>query len=134
MSTKPLTVHQLREMINDGDLKDPIIFLESVMNGQDPREFGELYQLVVDIEDFCEDGVPSSSEWAEVVDLVITRFKYRSVGMNDSMVASKTLMEYLHPKKKQIEATTITQSSNHQDNPLTEEEIIMFREKFNDEF
>ncbi len=134
MSHKPLTVHQARELINEGELKDPIVFLEAVMNGQDPREYGELYQLVCDIDDFCEDGVPSKSEWSEIVDWVYTHLKYRRASMSDAMTASKTLMEYLHPKKKQIEATTITQSSSHIDNPLSEDEIEIFKEKFNDEF
>jgi hypothetical protein len=134
MTTKPLTVEDLRGLINKGQAKDPLVFLESVMNGSDPRQISRLYKLVSDIHDFS-DGDPDPSDWAEVIDIVLTDYKYRSVGLTESITAAKTVAEYLYAKRKQIDTSTSGSGSNDPSNdPLSEEEIELFKEKFNDEF
>ena len=69
-----------------------------------------------------------------MVDLVRAFYKYSPVSLSESVAASKTLAEYLHAKRKQVEITNGDGNSNGSNTPLTEEEIILFREKFNDDF
>ncbi len=134
MPNKPLTISQLRELVNQGESKDPLVFLESVMNGQDPRQLSSIYELIMEIDSFS-DGDISKEDWHEILDHVMARFKYKTVSMADSMNASKTLAEYLHPKRKQIDLVGETNSaSDPSSHPLTEDEIELFKEKFNDDF
>lgn len=133
MSSKQLKIEELRDLINKGECKDPLVFLESVMNGQDPREYSELYELVCEIDDFCG-GEPTKSEWNEVVDFVMSRYKYRPVSLSESTSAAKTIAEYLHAKRKNIETSEVNGADGGASKPLTEEEIELFKEKFNDEF
>jgi len=134
MKHKSLTIDELRDLINKGEAKDPLIFLEAVMNGQDPRGLSRLYQLVTDINDFC-DGNPDPSDWAEIVDTVITDLKFRPVNITESITAAKTMSEYLYAKRKQVDTGGGTSGTGDAHNdPLTEEEIELFRERFNDEF
>lgn len=134
MKHRPLTVEELRDLINKGEAKDPLIFLEAVMNGQDPRQLSRLYKLVTDIQDFS-DGEPDPSDWAEVVDIVLSDFKFRPVAIGESITAAKTMSEYLYAKRKQVDTNGGSGSgASMHNNPLTEEEIELFKEKFNDEF
>ena len=133
MSSNPISIDQLRDLINKGEAKDPLVFLESVMNGQDPRRLSDIYRLVLEIEDF-RNGPPTESEWAEVVDLVISRFKYHSVSLGESSNAAKTLAEYMYAKRKSVEVNGAGGEGSASSAPLTEEEIELFKEKFNEEF
>ena len=133
MSKRPLTVEELRDLINAGEANDPLIFLESVMSGQDPRRLSDIYKLVLEIQDFS-DGKPSEEDWAEIVDKVISSYKYHTVSMGESASAARTLAEYLHAKRKNVELNGGASSGSVQSDPLTEEEIELFKEKFNDEF
>lgn len=134
MPHRPLTVVELRDLIKKGEAKDPLIFLEAVMNGQDPRKLSSIYELIMEIDEFSG-GEVCKEDWNEIVDHIMTRFKYSTVSMGDSMNASKTLAEYLHPKRKQVEITgSASGVGSVPDNPLSEEEIYLFREKFNDEY
>jgi len=134
MSNKPLTILQLRDLVNQGECTDPLVFLEAVMTGQDPRKLSSIYELIMEVDSFS-DGDVSKDDWHEILDHVITRFKYSTVSMADSMNASKTLAEYLHPKRKQIDINGTTDSAGDpSSHPLTEDEIDLFKEKFNDDF
>lgn len=134
MQPKPLSIEDLRDLINKGEAKDPLVFLEAVMNGQDPRRLSSIYELICEIDSFTN-GELSKSDWAEIVDHVSSRYKYHTVSLGDSLAASKTLAEYLHAKRKQVElngAQGATADPAH--HPLTAEEIELFKEKFNDDF
>ena len=134
MKHKPLTIEDLRSLINKGQAKDPLIFLESVMNGADPRKISSLYKLVEELHEFS-DGDPDPSDWAEIVDIVLSEYKYRPVGLGESITAAKTMAEYMYPKRKQVDLNGGSGAGGDvSQNPLTEEEIIIFREKFNDWF
>lgn len=134
MQPKPLSIEDLRDLINKGEAKDPLIFLESVMNGQDPRRLSSIYELIEEIDSFTN-GELSKSDWSEIVDHVRSRYKYHTVSLGDSLAASKTLAEYLHAKRKQVEVNGgqggTADPTNH---PLTSEEVELFKEKFNDDF
>lgn len=129
-----LSIKELRDLINQGEAADPLVFLESVMNGQDPRRLSGLYNLIMDIYEFSGDDI-SPVEFREIVDYVQERHKYHPVSVNESMSAAKTLAEYLHPKRKQVEINGgMGGLADPSQSPLTEEEIELFKEKFNDDF
>ena len=134
MQNQPLTIAQLRDLINKGEAKDPLIFLEAIMNGQDPRKLSSVYELIMEIDSFTN-GELEASDWNEIVDHVTSRFKYNPVSIGESTNAAKTIAEYLHPKRKQIELNAdLNTEADPNNHPLTEEEIDLFKEKFNDEF
>ncbi len=134
MSNTPLTIDDLRDLINKGEATDPLVFLEAVMNGQDPRRLSSVYELICEIDSFTNGDI-SQSDWAEIVDHSTSRFKYHTVSLSESMNASKTLAEYLFARRKQIEISDKDKKNgNINEDPLTEEEILLFKEKFNDEF
>ena len=129
-----ITVDQFRQLIHDGELQDPLIFLESIMGGQDPRTFSKIYELIMEINDFSKDGAPDEADWEELLHYAQTHCKFKSVTLTESTSAAKTLAEYLHPRRKQVDITGTTTSGTLEHTPLTEEEIVLFRERFNDEF
>lgn len=132
MGVDPLTVDQMRVLINKGELQDPLIFLESVMCGQDPRQLSHIYRLALDINDFSG-GEPSREEWDELFQQIEKKLKYQEVDFKASSQAAKTLAEYLHAKRKQIETFT-SNSLDLASQPLTAEEVELFKERFNAEF
>ena len=133
MSKSPLNIEELRHLIHEGKAKDPLVFLESVMNGQDPRQLSSVYELIMEIDSFTG-GDLNKSDWNELIDHVTSRYKYHTVPLSESMSAAKTMAEYLHAKRKQIETSTTDNSADPNNSPLTTEEIELFKEKFNDEF
>ena len=134
MQNNPLTIDQLRHLINKGEAKDPLVFLEAIMNGQDPRRLSSVYELIMEIDSFTN-GEITKGDWNELVDHVSTKFKYYPVSISESINAAKTLSEYLHAKRKHLEINgDINSKADPNSNPLTEEEIMLFKEKFNDEF
>ena len=133
MSRPPLKIEELRELIHTGTAKDPLVFLESVMNGQDPRTFSGVYKLIMEINDFTN-GNLEKADWDELVDYAINHAKYHSVSLSESTSAAKTIAEYLHAKRKQIEKYDGSAAGDGSAEPLSEEEIELFKEKFNDEF
>lgn len=132
MSSEKLTIQQLREYINRGEAKDPLIFLESIMAGYDLRRLSSIYELVMEIDAFSN-SEPSKSDWIDIVDHVNKNHKYHTVSLSESLAASKTLAEYLHPKRKQIDISE-NNNSNPNNDPLTPEEIALFKERFNAEY
>lgn len=119
--------------MHEGKVKDPLLFLESIMSGQDPRELSKVYSLIMDIEEFLDGEPPSRNDWMEVVDLVSNTYKFRTVSASESVGAAKTLAEYLHAKRKQVD---VNNGANGPDlvEPLTEDDIDLFKEKFNDDY
>ena len=135
MSPQPISIEELRGFIHKGESTDPLLFLEAIMNGEDPRNLSEIYDLICEIDDWA-DGDINQSDWNEVVDCIRNHYKYQKVSVNESHSAAVSLASYLHPKQKQIEMKGgLGQGTmNVTDHPLTEEDIEMFKEKFNDEF
>lgn len=133
MTTKPLTIAELRNRINAGEGKDPLVFLEAVMNGQDPRSISEVFKLAQLIQEFSE-GEPTPADWAEIYQLICETAKFGVSSIGESITGAKSLAEYLHPKRKQIDVNGIGGQGTAEVTELTEEEIELFKEKFNDEF
>ncbi len=133
MSKTPLKIEELRDLIHKGEAKDPLVFLESVMNGQDPRAFSGIYTLILEIDSFTN-GELEKEDWNELVDYAITHSKFKNVTLNESTNAAKTIAEYLHAKRKQVEKIDGALAGSGVAESLTEEDIELFKEKFNDEF
>ncbi len=133
MTHQPISIDELRHLINKGEAKDPLVFLEAVMNGQDPRRTSSIYELIMEIDNFTN-GDLSPEDWNEIVDHVMSKFKYHTVSLGESTNAANTLAQYLHAKRKQVEMKGGGIGSSISEQPLTEEEIELFKEKFNDEF
>ncbi len=134
MTVNPLSIDELRERIHKGEANDPLVFLEAIMGGQDPRKFSRVYDLVCDIDEFS-DGDISKDDWAELFECVKEHYRFSTVSVTESHSAAKTLAEYLHPKRKQIDIKGVGINGIEAIiSPLTEEEIELFKEKFNDEF
>lgn len=135
MSVKPITIEELRGFIEAGESPDPLLFLEAIMNGQDPRNISEVYDLVCEIDDWGNDEI-SYSDWCEVVECIRKNYKYHKVSISESHSAAVSLASYLHPKQKQVELSGGV-SAGHikiSDYPLLDEDIERFKEIFNDEF
>lgn len=130
--SKPLTIEQFRDQINEGKASDPLVFLEAVMNGQDPRRLSEVYKLALNIEEFS-DGVPTYDEWCDLFTVIKSACKFHVVSMNESTSAAKTVAEYLHPKRKSIENIDGNAGSMIVE-PLTKKEIKSFLTIYEDEF
>jgi|GEM_PF-5556933 len=129
----PFTVEQIRELIHSGEIVDPLVFLESIMQGQDVRRASSLQKLILKI-DAATDGYISKDDWEDIIDEATFGSNYGNVELSASLLAGKTLAEYLHPKRKQIELGDIGAAGAADNEPLTELEILLFKEKFNDEF
>ena len=134
MTTARLSIPDLRDRIHAGEAMDPLVFLESVMSGQDPRRLSKLYDLVSDINDFSGGNV-CKEDWQEVVEEVSKYHKFVQVSISEYHGAANTLAQYLHPKRKQIELNgALGSGQDLNSSPLSEEEIELFKERFNDEF
>lgn len=134
MNHRRLNIEELRDLINTNQAKDPLVFLESVMNGQDPRQTSAIYDLIMEI-DGWSGGDISPEDWTEIIDHVSKFYKYKTVTLNESISASKTLAEYLYAKKKTVDINSGNQGNGDiSKEPLTEDEIELFKEVWNDEF
>lgn len=127
-----ISIDDLRELISQGECGDPLVLLESLSCGIDPRRTSLIKDLVDDINEF-NDGNISASDWEEVVKLVNKKYDYEKVSVDVSLAAAKSLSDFLHPKRKHID-TTSTNGSSGSSTKLTEEEIEIFKEKFNEDF
>lgn len=128
-----LSIEELRERIANKEAADPIVLLESLSTGFDPRRTSQIYTLVEELNEF-NDGVPSKSDWEEILKLVRSRYKSETVYIETSMSAAKTLAEYLYSKKNRIDISGSHTFDDASAVPLTEEEIQLFKEVWNDEF
>lgn len=134
MSHRRLNIEELRDLINRDQAKDPLIFLECVMNGQDPRQTSAIHDLIMEI-DGWSGGDITKEDWLEITEHVQKFYKYKTVSLNESLSASKTLAEYLYAKKKTVDLNSgDSNSGDISKEPLTEDEIELFKEVWNDEF
>ncbi len=129
MSGRRISGQELHERIASGDLDDPLAFLNSVMQGEDPREVAAIYSLVMGIDRDSGGDIPRGI-WTTVVTHVKKYCKCPPVSVTESLAAGKALAEYLHPKRKHVETSTDGLPAEVQ--PLTEDEVTLFLEKFND--
>lgn len=113
------------------DIKDPLLYLERVMLGQDPSNKSELIERANELQ-YWNDGDIDRGDWDDFYNFICNNFEYESTTINNSIHAAKTLAEYVYPKRKSIEISDTNVSAEF--TPLTIDEISLFKEKFNDEF
>jgi len=128
MVVKPLSVDEYREMMVNGELADPLIFLEALTNGIDLRRKSSLAHTILEISTI---EFPSKAEWDSIVEKARS-FQFMPIEIAESLNAAKALAEYIHPKLSRNDIRSDAETVEH--SPLTEEEIMLFKEKFNDEF
>ena len=131
--TAPINIDELRNLINEGEASDPLIFLESVMNGQDPRKTSAIYDLILEVDAFNTGDIPRS-DWTEIVEHATSHSKYEEVTLAESITASKTVAEYLHAKRKQVDIVNADHLAGGAHSPLSIDEIELFKDTFNAEF
>ncbi len=132
MSNEQLTIDEYKELIHTGKFFDPMVFLECIVQGSDPRNISNIYNLLEEIKTFEGDSICQSS-WEELRNLLLSEHKYNIVSIEQSFQAAKTIAEYLHPKRKQVDIYGNNNDSGSS-TKLTVEEIDLFKERFNDEF
>lgn len=133
MKHKSLKIEEFRELISKGEASDPLVFLESIMNGQDPRRgIGNVYKFAIDCQELHE-GPPDQEDWTTLLELIRTYCKYQIVKLDQSQNAAKTLAEYLHPKRKHVE-TSDSNGESKNVNELTQKEIKTFLKIYEKEF
>lgn len=125
------SAEEYRELIDKGEFNDPLVFLDALISGRDPRQLSKIYELVTEIEEFSGGDPPSKEDWCEIVDLVKSVYKYKEVPLAASQKAASDAAQYLHPKRKQVEVLGDDTKFDLESNPLTEDEIKLFKEKFN---
>lgn len=127
-----LSITELRERIESGEILDPIVFLESIMSGQDPRKLSNVYTLAEEIQDLTG-GELEVSDWEEMLECIRETIKFEPVSLQESQTAAKIIAEYLHPKRKQVDVTGGSGDCKSSGiSPLTKEELITLRDTFND--
>lgn len=124
---KKLKIEQYRRAVSAGQLKDPLIFLDGLMNGDDLTEKSRLYEYVSNLED-----LPNGDEWDDILRLIRAHLQFDAVKISDRLRAAERLAEYVHPKIKTEEKSTTVENTGGSFEPLSEEEITLFREKFNE--
>lgn len=131
--TKLLSIEQLRERMNQGGYSDPLVYLQAIQDGQDINKVSGIYTLIMEI-DALTGGDIDAEDWAEIVDYVTNFCKYKSVPRSESIAAAKTLAEYLHPKRKQIELTGDIAAGEGVAQPLDKDEVQLFLQTFEEEY
>lgn len=113
---------------------EPINFLTRIMAGQDPRCMSEVLELALELEEKYPVGqIPDDWDYRELIELIKSRYTFKPVTIKESQDAAKQVLEYTHPKRKQID-----HSGNIGNAPdvtsLTEEEVELFKAKFDELF
>ena len=135
MSNKPLSIAELRDRINRNEMVDPLVTLEAITNGQDPRQISKLYDMVMDIEEMNRpDDDINRGDWDELMDFILKHGKHDTVQIKQTLLAAKTLAEYVHPKVKNSDIVGNDGVINSVSLPLTDDEVRTFKQVFNDEF
>ena len=123
---------KVEELCSSENLLDPVLLLTGLSNGKDYRKHSLIYHWVIEYLTANGDAPPDEYEWLELVDLIKSEHRYAPVDMNTSKDAQKTLMEYMHPKRKHVENIEVKESFNT--SPLSSREIKTFWRKFNIEY
>lgn len=135
--TAKFDIDQFRELINSGEATDPLVFLETITSGQDPRTLSALHQIIEEITEFDDTDLPDPDTWLRLVRLVRAKYRYQPVSLQESQNAASILMRHLHPTLKQVHSnnTNIAIDNTPTSPPkLSIEEIILFKRVFDEEF
>ncbi len=130
-------IDQFRELIESGEATDPLVFLETITSGQDPRTLSTLHTIIEEITEFDDTDLPTPDDWQRLIRLVRAKYRYQPVSLQESQNAANILMRHLHPSLKQVASHNTNVSIDNtptQPPPLSLEEIQLFRKVFDEEF
>ena len=137
ITTPKFDIDQFRSLIESGEATDPLVFLEALTSGQDPRTLSTLHTIIEEITEFDDTDLPDPDTWLRLVRLVRAKYRYQPVSLQESQNAANILMRHLHPTLKQVAShnTNITVDNTPTQPPkLSLEEIQLFKRVFDEEF
>ena len=112
---------------------DPLAFLKSIMEGNDPRKSSELYNMIMEEYEDNFGEPPCAERWEEIVEFIEENCRNEKVPVALSRQAAQTLMEYRHAKKKQGSGKNLAETTAELP-PLTEPELELFMDWFDANF
>lgn len=123
---------QLKSLSEEYGFIDPVTLLQGFANGQDLRNHSLVYLKILEMENEFGDEPPDVWAWDELVELIKDHHRFLPVERGISKDAAKTLLEYMHNKKKAVEVTDKTSSGEVTE--LTKAEIRRFNRIFKNEY
>lgn len=144
----PTDLLQLRSSIEDVcreyGVPDPARWLATIMTGNDPRPMdAPIVEMIKKIvyrefeEDEEGDPFPDESEWAALVDHVLSSGLYAKarVPLQDSHKAAQKLMDFLHRQQKSTAMTVKDATPKYDELPaLTDKDVKRVKKIFDDVF
>lgn len=120
---------KVEEVCKEHQLLDPTRLLIGLTNGVDLRKQSAIYKWLIAFEEqFGENEAPDEIEFEQLKEIIKEEAKYAFVTLDQSLTAQKTLLEYMHPKKKSVDLTANVSSTAV--TPLKASEIRRFKRKF----
>lgn len=124
----------VRTLCDELKVPEPVEFLAQVMAGHDPRHLSDIYQMILKFEEeYGEFETPDQWDYTELVVKIKEKYQFFPVVLEQSFDAAKRIMEYTHAKKKHVDHSGHILDSAAV-SPLTEEEVDVFKKKFDDEY
>jgi len=123
---------QLKSLSDEYGFIDPVTLLQGFANGQDLRSHNIIYEMVLDLEHKYGDKLPDVWDYDELIDLIKNEYRFLPVERGISKDAAKTLLEYMHNKKKALEVTD--KSTVGAVGELSRAEIKRFERIFKNEY
>ncbi len=130
METSSALHKRLLEVCDEHKLLDPTTLLIGLTNGKDLRKTSLAYEWVLAFEEEHGDTeVPTDLEFELLKEIIKEEGRNAPVTLDQSIVAQKTLLEYVYPKRKSVDVTQ--NSASNTVTPLRPSEIRRFERKFN---
>lgn len=123
---------QLKSLSDEYGFIDPVTLLQGFANGQDLRTHNIIYEMVLELESKYGDELPDVWDYDELIELIKNEYRFLPVERGISKDAAKTLLEYMHNKKKAVEVTDKSAGGSITD--LTKAEIRRFERVFKNEY
>lgn len=123
----------VKDFCEELKVPEPVEFLAQVMAGHDPRRLSAIYEMVLALEQQYGESLPDEWDYLELIFKIKERYQFAPVVLNESFTAARQLLEYTHAKKKQVEHSGSVLDADAI-SPLTDEEVELFMEKFNEYF
>ena len=121
---------KIKEICVKNGLVNPVEILTGFSNGVDLRKKAQIYAWLIEFEEDEGDNLPNVDDWLELKNLIKQECRHYPVSMAETLSAQKTLIEYMHSKRKSIDVTTSTKGDGVV-TPLTLKEVKRFNRKFN---
>jgi len=120
---------RIKTICKDLGTPDPLHFLAQVMSGTDPRNASPAYLLAQTLIGKYGDEAPPLDEYQQLLETILSLGERLPVSLDHSHAAAKQIIEYIHPKKKQVAQET-THILNSKPTELTAKEVRKFKREF----